>query len=349
MRYPARGPIPAVHDPLFLLYPAAMLKAGASYPWRARLAALIRAVCMLTLLLGAAAVQADKRIALSFDDVPRDAGAFFSPDQRSRLILRHLRTERVPPVVFFVVPGQIGHDDGAGGARRIAAYVAAGNVIANHTFSHPHLADMTAAAYLADVDRAGRWLHGRRGYRPWFRYPYLEEGGTDRAKRDDVRAGLARRGLTNGYVTAESSDWNLDALTVAAAAAHRPIDRRALGQLYVRWHVEAADFADRLMQQAIGRQPAQVLLLHETDLAALYIGDLVRALRADGWTVISADEAYADPLSRLNPDWAVANGTLTEMLARQKGLPAPYRYRYNDRALADAEFRLKVLKEKPRP
>jgi hypothetical protein len=34
-----------------------------------------------------------------------------------------------------------------------------------------------------------------------------------------------------------------------------------------------------------------MMLLHETDLAALYIGDLVRALRRAGWTVVSADAA----------------------------------------------------------
>ena len=108
--------------------------------------------------------------------------------------------------------------------------------------------------------------------------------------------GLAARGLRNGYVTAKSSDWHLEALTREAAKAGKPIDRTALGDLYVTWHVEAADFADAMMQRVTGRQPVQMLLLHETDLAALYIGDLVRALRKSGWTVVSADAAYADPI-----------------------------------------------------
>ena len=37
--------------------------------------------------------------------------------------------------------------------------------------------------------------------RSWFRFPYLDEGAGDKEKRDAVRAGLAERGLVNGYVT----------------------------------------------------------------------------------------------------------------------------------------------------
>lgn len=297
----------------------------------------------------AAMASPEKRIALSFDDVPRQRGPFFTPDERARRLIRQLRAVGAPQAAFFVVPGQLEDDDGKGGARRIANYVRAGNVIANHTFSHPHLSEMTAEAYLADVDAAERWLRGRRGYRPWLRFPFLDEGGRDKAKRDAVRAGLAERGLRNAYVTAESSDWNIEALTVQARKAHKPIDRAALRDLYVTWHVEAADFADGLMQQAIGRQPVHVMLLHETDLAALYIGDLVKALRQDGWTVVSADEAYADPLGRLFPDAPSAIGTLTEALAWEKGLPAPRWYTNNNTALAGREFAERVLHERLNP
>lgn len=304
---------------------------------------------VLAVLAFPAAAHGDKRIALSFDDVPRQRGPFFTPDERARRLIRQLRSVRAPQAAFFVVPGQLDDEDGKGGGRRIAAYVRAGNVIANHTFSHQHLSEMPAAAYLADIDAAEGWLRGRPGYRPWFRFPFLDEGGRDKAKRDALRAGLAARGLRNGYVTAESSDWNIEGLTAAAVKAHKPIDRAALRELYVSWHVEAADFADGLMQKTIGRQPVHVMLLHETDLVALYIGDLVTALRRDGWTVVSADEAYADPLGGLAPDTPSANGTLTEALAWEKGLPAPRWYKNNNTALAARAFAKRVLHEQPKP
>ena len=300
---------------------------------------------LLILLLLPVPAAAQKMIALSFDDAPRGRGAFFTPDERTQRIIAELKKAKAPQAVFFVNPVAIGQGDGVGGAERIAAYVAAGHVIANHSNSHPRLSATDTAAYLADIDAAEFWLKGRPGYRPWFRFPFLDEGGKDKAKRDALRAGLAERGLRNGYVTAESSDWHLESLTREAVQAGKTVDRKALGTLYVTWHVEAADFADAMMQKITGRQPVQVMLLHETDLAALYIGDLVRALRKAGWTVVSADQAYADPIGKAMPDVPSAQGTLTEALAWAAGVPAPRWYRYNQTDLATAAFRNKVLGE----
>ncbi|WP_109808629.1 polysaccharide deacetylase family protein [Sphingosinithalassobacter portus] len=305
------------------------------------LRALILAVTMLLAAIPAAAQ--DKRIALSFDDVPRAAGAFLTPDQRTVRLIAALHRAGVRQAVFFVNPGNIEKSDG--GADRIDAYVAAGHVIADHSWSHPHLSAMTAEAYLADIDRAEAWLKGREGYRPWFRYPFLDEGQDDKAKRDAVRAGLAARGLANGYVTAESSDWFLEQLTREAVADGKPIDMDALRDLYVESHVEAAEFYYALARRTLGRSPAQVMLLHETDIAALFIDDLVAALRARGWTIVTADQAYADPIAveATRYDTPSAQGTLTEMLAWQAGLPAPRWYARNNINLARRLFDERVL------
>jgi peptidoglycan/xylan/chitin deacetylase (PgdA/CDA1 family) len=286
-----------------------------------------------------------KRIALSFDDVPRGPGAFFTPDARTQRLIAELKRVRVRQAAFFVTPGNLAQPWGEGGEARIAAYVGAGHVIANHSFSHRRLSNMAAADYLADVDRAEDWLKGRKGLRPWFRFPFLDEGRGDRAKRDAVRAGLKARGLRNGYVTAEASDWNIDALANDAGERGKKMDIDALRDLYVESHVEAAEFYDALARKTLGRSPAHVLLLHETDLAALFIGDLVTALRKRGWRIVTADRAYSDPIRKLMPDVPSAQGTLTEALAWEKGLPAPRWYGRNDLKVANALFAQRVLHE----
>lgn len=303
-----------------------------------------RVLLLLCALLIATPGVAQKRIALTFDDAPRAAGAFFTPQERARRLIAALKQARVTQAAFFVNPGKV---ENPADAALVDGYVCAGHVIANHSFSHPHLNQLSAADYLADIDKAEAWLKPRHGYRPWFRYPFLDEGGKDKAKRDAVRAGLAARGLTNGYVTAEGSDWNIEQLTVAAKKAGKAIDMAGLLDLYVETHVQAADFAHALMAKTIGRSPPHVMLLHETDIAALYIADLVKALRADGWEIVTADMAYADPLRTAAPDVPSANGTLTELLAWEKGLPAPRWYERNDIALANRLFAERVLHEKP--
>lgn len=289
----------------------------------------------------------EKRIALTFDDVPRGRGAFMTPDERTTGLIAALRRAGVRQAAFFVTPGNLEKPDGQGGEKRTAAYAAAGHVLANHSFSHRALTAIPAADYLADIDRAEAWLKGRRGRRAWFRHPYLNEGRTDKAKRDAVRAGLKARGLRNGYVTVDASDWNIEALTARAVQAGKTIDMAALRDLYVESHVEAAEFNDDLARRTIGRSPAHVMLLHETDIAALFIPDLVAALRAKGWTVVTADAAFADPVRDAMPDVPSAQGTLTEAMAREKGLPAP---RWYDRAsprVADPVFNQRVLNEAP--
>ena len=313
-----------------------------------------RALLLATLILaGCAATPGGlasgrvepKRIALTFDDVPRGRGAFLTPDERTARLIAGLKTARVRQAAFFLNPGHLGIGDGVRGEERIAAYVAAGHVIGNHSNTHPHLGELTVDPYLADIDAAERWLAGRPGRRPWFRFPFLDEGGRDKVKRDAVRAGLARRGLRNGYVTAEASDWLMEQNTIDAVAAGKAIDRAGLRDLYVESHVEAAEFADALMVRTIGRSPAHVMLLHETDLAALYLPDLVAGLRAKGWTIVTADEAYADPIARLSPDALSAQGTLTEALAWEAGLPAPRWYERNTESVANRLFAERVLHE----
>ena len=300
---------------------------------------------ILTVFLLIAPAVAQKRIALTFDDAPRARGPFLTPDERTERIIAGLRTAKVPQAAFFVVPGNLATPDGAGGERRIAAYVAAGHVIANHSFSHPALKSMTADAYLADLDRASGWLMGRKGLRPWFRFPFLDEGGTDKAKRDAVRAGLAARKLSNGYVTVDGSDWNIENLTAEARKAGKPIDMGALRDLYVETHVQSAEFADTLARKALGRQPIQVMLLHETDLAAYWIADLVAGLRAKGWQIVGADAAYRDPIAKARPDTPSAQGNLLEAIAWEKGVPAPRWYDRNTLSIANPLYRQRVLHE----
>ena len=281
------------------------------------------------LLLGACSTtersaQADVRlIALSFDDVPRTRGPWFSHDERTARLIASLDAADVDTAVFFLNPGGLSMPDKAGGEERIAAYVAAGHLIANHTQTHRRLAATDLDAWLADVDAAEAWLDGREGYRPWLRYPYLDEAGEDAAKRDASRAAFRQRGLRKAWVSVNASDWVFEDAAIRHEREAIPYDREALGALFVEHHVAAARFYDALARRVEGRAVPHMMLLHETDLSALYVDELVEALGADGWTIVSPDRVYADPAYDAWPvtDWA--GGTLFEQLAWQKELAEP--------------------------
>ena len=286
-----------------------------------------------------------KRIALTFDDVPRGPGAFYTPAERTSRLIAALRAGGVRQAAFFANPGRIGPKND--GAAHLAAYAAAGHAIADHSWSHHDLQSMPADAFLADIDKAERWLKGHRNYRPWFRFPGLNQGGRDHAKRRAVLDGLAARHLQIAWVSADGSDWNIEGRTIAAKKAGMPIDDYALRDLYVETMVRSADFSDALLRRVAGRRIPQVLLLHETDVAARYLGDLIAALRRDGWTIVTADAAFADPIYRQTGDFDSANGTLPEAIAWQRRIRGPLYYERNDLPLADRLFAERVLHRGP--
>ena len=292
---------------------------------------------------GIAQTSNTKRIAFSFDDVPRGPGAFLSLGERPQMLINALQAAGIKQAAFFVNPGRISGSNK--GAATIAAYAAAGHVIANHTYSHRTVSSQSAEVFLADVERAEIWLKPQRNYRPWLRFPELDEGGSDKAKRDAVRAGMKELGLRDGYVTADGWDWFMEARANAAVKAGQTIDKDALRKLYIETHVLSANFSDRLAQRILGRRPVQMLLLHETDLAAIYVADLAKALRADGWEIVSADAAYADPMAKMVPDAKYANGTMLEMLAWQKGLVGGRWFPRNNPDEARKLFAMRVLRQ----
>jgi peptidoglycan/xylan/chitin deacetylase (PgdA/CDA1 family) len=311
-----------------------------------------RLIAFLLLCLGGAAhgAPAQKRIALTFDDVPRLPGAFFTSEERTRRLIAALRRSGVRQAAFFVIPGNLEKPFGAGGEERIAAYVRAGHVIANHSYSHQHLSQLSAADYLADIDRATAWLKDRPGYRPWFRYPFLDQGRKDVAKRDAVRAALRERRLQHGYITSDSNDWLMESLVVQAKANGEAIDMKALRNLYVRTVVGAADFSDALARKALGRSPIQVMLMHETDLEALFVADAVKALKADGWEIVPVDQAYADPIAAEEPDSIrVSLGQIAGM-ADARGIPLKQIYEptYGEEGITSA-FAAEILHKAPTP
>jgi peptidoglycan-N-acetylglucosamine deacetylase len=305
----------------------------------------MRWLLIVAAMLASAPSHAEKRIALSFDDIPRHTGPELSREKRQKLLIAGLKKAGVKQAVFFVNPASLSETGTPPDEGAITRYAKAGHVLANHTDNHLKLGDNSAEDYLKHIDIAESWLKGRKGYRPWFRFTYLDEGGKDKVKRDVVRAGLAKRGLRNGYVTTEAADWHMLALWADAVKAGKAVDRQKLCAFYAKHHFAAAEFDNGLAVKALGRSPAHVMLLHETDIAAYCITDLVTALRKGGWTIISGDKAYADPISKLMPDVPSAQGGLIEAVAWEKGLPAPRWYEYNNTDLQTKDFNLTVLGE----
>lgn len=257
-----------------------------------------------------------REIALSFDDAPRGDGEMLDGRARTTMLIDALERVGVEGAGFFVLSENIAKFDG--GTERIEAYQAAGHILANHTHTHHSLNKTDADTFLADVDQATEILSGFDGSIDLFRFPYLREGDT-KEKHKAVRDGLADRELRNAYVTVDNYDWYMQALVDEAAKAKHPLDHAVLGQFYVDVLIDAIEFYDATARRALGRSPCHVLLLHENDLAAFFVDDLVIRLRELGWNIIPLNDAYEDDIAELHPDTLFHNQGRVAALAHAAG------------------------------
>jgi peptidoglycan/xylan/chitin deacetylase (PgdA/CDA1 family) len=302
--------------------------------------------CILSPELSSAGPEMPKkRIAFTFDDVPRGDSAIMTAHERSEYLISELKRAGIEGAMFFAVGSMIEQRDP--GHQRLTALIAAGHSIANHSYTHSALSDGSAADYLADIDQAQTVLENATDPAPYFRFPYLNEGRSAE-KRDAVREGLTERGLKNGYVTIDNYDWYIDSKVNEAVKAGKDVDFGNVEDLYLATLLDTIEFYDAIAVEALDRSPAHIILLHENDLAAMYVADLAYELKRKGWEIISAEEAYKDPISDYEPDTLFLGQGRVAAIAHERGL-RPAReliHQAEDEDWLDAEFeRLEIISE----
>jgi peptidoglycan-N-acetylglucosamine deacetylase len=259
-----------------------------------------------------------QEIAFTFDDAPMEDGAYFTGAERTERIITQLKENGVSQAAFFVITRNI---ETNAGMPRLKKYVAAGHLLANHTHSHRWIHSLGTANYIEDVKKADETLKKIKGYAPWFRYPFLDEGRPE-AARDSIRTALKELKLSNGYVTIDNYDWYINGQTRKAILDGKRVNEAALKEFYLEHIFASIQFYDNIAKQHLGRSPKHVLLLHENDLAAKFLGDLIKLLKSKGWKIISPAEAYTDSMATQIPNVLFNNQGRVAAIAREKGVPA---------------------------
>ena len=203
-------------------------------------------------------------------------------------------------------------------------WAASGHTLGNHTFSHPdyHSPDVSAAAFEADFLRADATLAGLAGFRRFFRFPMLH-GGDTAAKRDAMRRALARHHYREAHVTIDTADWLIDQELRTRLAANPRLDTRPYRDLYVRHMRAFAAYFREAAGVAFGREIPHTLLTHFNLISALALGDLLDALKSDGWSFVAATDAYADDVFRREPRVLPGGDSLVVACAREAGRALP--------------------------
>lgn len=275
------------------------------------------------LLCAAAAARAGApEIAITIDDLPVHAPypPGVTPLAVNRQMIAALKAAHVPATAFV---NAVNVKD-SGTTLALREWRAAGFVLGNHTWSHPHLSELTIPQFEAELTKDEPILSklgGKSDWR-WFRYPFLDEG-KDEAQRIAARQVLLRHGYRVAAVTMSFSDWAFTGAYARCKAAGNAPGIKTLERIYLNaaWENLAASATN--ISEAYGRDVPLVLLVHVSALSAHMMPKVIRLYREAGYRLVSLPEAERDPAYRaytnldlLPPqsaeDLAGANGTLAK-------------------------------------
>jgi peptidoglycan/xylan/chitin deacetylase (PgdA/CDA1 family) len=264
----------------------------------------------------ASLTAASRQVAITMDDLDMnsDDTPMLSLDQRNSAILKSLKDAHIKATLF--VCGM--RVDNVTGMAHLKQWSRAGHLIANHTYSHQPLGRVFAETFIDDIVRNDELLHGISGYARLFRFPELKEGRTAE-QRDRVRSFLATEGYKNGYVTIDSSDWAIDKRLRDRLRADPSADISAYRAYYLQHIWDRAQYYDKLAVEVLDRSPKHTLLIHHNLLNALFLPDLIRMFRKNGWMVIDAKDAFSDPVFARASLNAPAGESIIWGLAKETG------------------------------
>lgn len=246
--------------------------------------------------LVSAAFAAEPGIAVTFDDLPSHGPLppGMTRTDIAQSVIDSLKAAGVPPTYGFVNAVALEREPAS--APVLKLWVDSGNLLGNHTWSHPGLSKLTDDAYETEIVKNEKVLSEIMGSRDWhwFRYPFLDEG-KDATQRATIRGFLAARGYKVAGVSMGISDWLYNPPYVRCLAKH---DDAAIAQMekdYLTATREDIAFRKAASEAVLHRQVPLVYLVHIGAFEARMLPKVLAMYRAAGFRFISLDEAESDP------------------------------------------------------
>lgn len=282
-----------------------------------------------------------KKISLSFDDAPTSDSFAMSGDERTNLIIKALKENDVKRVAFYSNTKRIPFFNGL---ERLKKYKKAGHLIGNHTHSHFNLSNTYYQNYLKDFELAHKILNEHGLLDKYFRYPFLSRGKTIE-EVNSVRDYYTKKGYVDAFITVDNYDWYINDLYLQALKSKQNINFENLKKYYVETIYKSVVFYDKLAKKALGESINHVLLLHENDVAAMFIGDLIKKLKKEGWEITTPEKSYEDDVTKKFPHKILNHGrgrvfALAQETNYEKDLTSPLQ---NKKKLNELFYQYKVI------
>lgn len=250
-------------------------------------------IFMLVLAAGHSGRGNAGEIAITLDDLPYVMPSRTSPSEGLALVeaINRVLAEHGITATGFAVGSQIREDS----LPALLAFAEAGHSIGNHSWSHPDYGTLTPRQFRRELRRTDAVIRDLPGAVRLFRFPYLREGETERAKAAAERV-LQKAGYVNVPVSIDTSDWRFNADYLDALQAGNAAKASAVAQRYLAHMKEQTRHYQALAREGLGRDVAHVLLLHMNRINADHLAALLDWYAAEGWAFITVEKALRDPV-----------------------------------------------------
>jgi len=241
---------------------------------------------------------AQREIAITIDDPNTNETPMLNWQERNDRILKTLDKHKIR-VALFVCGMRV---DDTNGKNLLSKWDIKEHLICNHSYSHLYFNSKSIASkiFIADFYKGDSIIRNYKNYTKLFRFPYLKEGNTA-SKRDSMRVAMAGDGYKNGYVTIDASDWYIDSEISKALKKDLNVDLTPYKEYYIKHILDRINYYDSLAHLVFKKDIKHTLLIHHSLLNALFLDDLLTALKVNGWNLIDAKKAFNDDVFSKQP------------------------------------------------
>ena len=235
-----------------------------------------------------------RRICITFDQLPA-AGSFEEVDRPAitYLLLQALKKHEVP-AAGFVVGDLIGDSFDI-----LGEWLNAGHVLGNMTYSNQDLHQLDIEQFILDIkageDALETMLEGFGQKKRYFRYPFLHYGNEAESKKQ-VKLYLDENDIVivHASVVAEDYLYNLSLEKMGKFPDSSEYDN--LLNEYVNHVLDEIEEMDALSKQVLGYSCRHILRLKANRLNAIFLDEMLQAIKNLGFEFISLDQALKDDL-----------------------------------------------------
>jgi peptidoglycan/xylan/chitin deacetylase (PgdA/CDA1 family) len=280
--------------------------------------------------------EAPRRIAITIDDLPfvSYGAPLGEAEAATQKLLAALQADGVKAIGFvnedkLQVRGQRDRS-----VALLEAWLDAGMELGNHGYGHLGFTRTPLAQYQEAVlkgEVVTRELLVARGRAPrYYRHPFTQTGPTAEAKAA-FEAFLDAHGYRVAPFTVEHDDFVFARVYADALRARDAALASRVREAYLAHLQPALDTFESMSQDVFGREIAQILLIHASQLSADTLAAMLAAMKARGYAFVSLDEALADPayaspdgyIGPVGPSWLRRFSLGLGRRTRKGGQPDP--------------------------